>query len=139
MGGQPHPSILDGEGYTKEEQQFLEEGWGSEWKFLQSHGLTVNNDEDREKGRVLARELIVRQSEDVEVHYTKEEKEFLNEKFGSVFKFLLKYELSVHEVESREKGRRIARKLFKWSVANGKTVKPKEGGTMKADDKHNGA
>ncbi|TKW51478.1 hypothetical protein CTA1_6179 [Colletotrichum tanaceti] len=43
-----------------EEKQWLKEHWGSEFKFLQGHGLTIHKNEDRAEGRAILRGYLSR-------------------------------------------------------------------------------
>ncbi|KAJ4360797.1 uncharacterized protein N0V89_001364 [Didymosphaeria variabile] len=45
-------------GYTDAEKDFAKQHWGSEYKFLTVHGLSIYKEEDREQGRIILRTLI---------------------------------------------------------------------------------
>ncbi|KAM7200324.1 hypothetical protein V8F20_005301 [Naviculisporaceae sp. PSN 640] len=49
------PTCSEARGYTPEEKEWLKRNWGSEYKFLKTHGLDIHNEEDREEGRRIVR------------------------------------------------------------------------------------
>jgi len=44
--------------YTPEEEKWLKKNYGSEYKFLRAHRLSIYKEEDRDGGRAIARTLI---------------------------------------------------------------------------------
>jgi hypothetical protein len=49
---------------TSEEKQWLKNHWGNEFKFLMSHDLNINKDEDREEGRSILRAIMAGSDDD---------------------------------------------------------------------------
>lgn len=56
--GASSPAIDTNPPYKKAEKRFLESNWDDEFTFLINHGLDIYEDEDREKGRLILRELM---------------------------------------------------------------------------------
>jgi len=44
--------------YTAAEKQWIKDRWGSEYYFLQYLHLSIGRDEDRDEGRLIARDMI---------------------------------------------------------------------------------
>ncbi|KAF2803710.1 uncharacterized protein BDZ99DRAFT_511861 [Mytilinidion resinicola] len=67
----PQPSA----GYTDDEKAWLKAHYGNEFRFLQTHGLSIYKDEDREEGREIVRAFMADESENDEAEKSDEDME----------------------------------------------------------------
>ncbi|KAK5174889.1 uncharacterized protein LTR77_000025 [Saxophila tyrrhenica] len=92
------------EPYTKAEKDWLKQKFDGEFKFLQTQGLSIYKEEDREEGRTIARALRANDDEDdEEEEEEKEENQFLKDLEEDPMSHLADHHFSEKQLEWIEK------------------------------------
>lgn len=116
--------------YTNEEKAFLKSNYGSEFHFLQIHGLNIHKEEHREEGRQILRTLMVEdasedelneeaseESEDemfdfaghqADYNFTHSQLEWIGKHYGNSENFMICFGLKFYKDEDLDEAKRIA-------------------------------
>ena len=118
---------------TAKEKQWLKDHWGNEFKFLMSHGLNVNKDDDREEGRTILRAIMAgsddNDSDEIdfgldhpndyhpEVHlaasyFDAEELKFIRKHYSDPITFMITFGLKFYNADDCEEARAIVGTLM---------------------------
>ncbi|SPO04349.1 uncharacterized protein DNG_07034 [Cephalotrichum gorgonifer] len=97
---------------SKTEKSWLKEHWGSEFRFLLCHGLSIYEEEDREEGRTILRAIMDGSDGRGSSPLSDTEEGWLKEHWDGEFEFLLCHGLQIYKEEDREEGRAILRAIM---------------------------
>ncbi|CAG7558039.1 unnamed protein product [Fusarium equiseti] len=118
---------------TTEEKQWLKNHWGNEFKFLMSHGLNINKEDDREEGRSILRAIMADSDDDdsddsdvglgysnddrpevqlAESYFDADELKFINKHYGDSLTFMITFGLKFYKAEDCEEARSIVGSLM---------------------------
>ncbi|RBR11205.1 uncharacterized protein FIESC28_09089 [Fusarium coffeatum] len=115
---------------TTEEKQFLKDHWGNEFKFLMSHGLNINKDDDREEGRVVLRAIMAGSDSDdsdsglddpneyrpevqlAESYFDADQVKFINKHYGDPLTFMITFGLKFYKADDCQEARSIVESLM---------------------------
>ncbi|KAH7113672.1 hypothetical protein B0J13DRAFT_515379 [Dactylonectria estremocensis] len=113
---------------STEEKQWLKKQWGGEFRFLASHGLNINKEEDREEGRIILRAILAGSdgddSDDSDIgrdypnddrqegqladsYFDADELEFIKKHYGDSLTFMFSFGLKFYKTEDCEEAKSI--------------------------------
>ncbi|KAJ4006020.1 hypothetical protein NW752_001265 [Fusarium irregulare] len=115
---------------TTEEKQWLKDHWGSEFKFLMSHGLDISKEDDREEGRSILRAIMAGSDSDdshsglddpneyrpevqlAESYFDADQVKFIKKHYGDPLTFMITFGLKFYNAEDCEEARSIVGSLM---------------------------
>lgn len=121
------------EPYMAHEKAWLKQHWGSEFKFLQAHGLSIYKDEDREEGREIVRAILAQNRDDddedededessekewnpeghfADYHFSESELEFIEGGWGNSANFMFSFGLKFYDDDDCREAKAIVRALM---------------------------
>ncbi|KAL6402748.1 hypothetical protein AUP68_14084 [Ilyonectria robusta] len=118
---------------STEEKQWLKKHWGGEFRFLASHGLNINKEEDREEGRIILRAILAGSdgddSDDSDIgrdypnddrqegqladsYFDTDELEFIKKHYGDSLTFMFSFGLKFYKTEDCEEAKSIVSSMM---------------------------
>ncbi|RYP81276.1 hypothetical protein DL770_005942 [Monosporascus sp. CRB-9-2] len=119
---------------SAEEKQWLKKNWGGEFKFLASHGLSINKEEDRQEGRIILRAMLASSdgddSDDSDIgwddpkddrperqladsYFDADELKFIGAHYGDSVTFMFSFGLKFYKSEDCEEAQSIVRSMMR--------------------------
>ncbi|RTE67980.1 hypothetical protein BHE90_017643, partial [Fusarium euwallaceae] len=121
---------------STEEKQLLKKHWGGEFRFLASHGLNINKEDDREEGRIILRAILAGSDGDdsddsdnsdigrdypnddrpegqlADSYFDADELKFIKKHYGDSLTFMFSFGLKFYKTEDCEEAKSIVSSMM---------------------------